>query len=841
MVINGTDLRIWVDDVLVADATTHSLSIKMGSRKPTTKDTNRFGRSAVRRLEVTGSSESLLVYGNFETILQKMNLREPVKMDFGNISEDSDQIDKNYVYCTGNFIISSFDKTDPDDEGSGYTINFEHYSNFALKSKLESPTGLTAVAASASVIDLSWVNVLLSGEGVSIERSEDNINFIEIDTVELGVDEYEDTGLESGTLYYYRIRAMKEGEYSSYSLTASDETSWGADIPTGLTTAVYSDSRIDLSWVNVDTKGDGVSIERSVNGSTYVEIDTVELGIDEYSDTGLALGTKYSYRVKSYKGEEYSDPSNVDFERINPSVLSDTNTVGWFASDDLSTITKDSGDLVSAWNDKLGSGHNLLQATGSKKAKWGIGGIYFDGLTDGMKTAAFTWNQPEYVYMVFRQITYTANEFILDGENNVSMLFRQASGGTAPELDMYAGSALNKNSTLKMNQYGIARILFNGANSKLQINEETAVTGNVGASNAGGLTVGSNVTIAGSWSHIEVAEIICRKTADSGATESSIYTYLKNKYQGVWVKQGAVLSATLVGEADNVYEPHIIREGNPQILTGTVFKMWYSGGWGNGNIYYAESTDGITWSKYSGSPCVTGHVRGCILKVDTTYYLYCTKESNEYEVDLYTSSDGVAFSLLQAVVLTKGSSGQWDDSYIGTPTVWKEGSNWYMLYDGYGNDVGVGWLTGLATSSDGIVWTKYGSNPVINEVTTRGGTCVHKIGSTYWVWLIGAPLISGSGVNLPTDIYRYRSTDLHTWIPDPVRPVLSRSTADEGQNGIVGQCADPCLIEYNGQCYLYYSGSADGSQQTGNQKIKLAIADMTLEELINTEEGNIIA
>jgi hypothetical protein len=130
MVINGTDLRIWIDDVLVADATSHSLSVKMGSRKATTKDTNRFGRAASRRLDVTGTSEALMVYGNFETIYSAMVKQSPVKIDLGNISEEDDSLNQLLTYATGNFLITGLDKTDPDDDNSSYTITFDLYSNF---------------------------------------------------------------------------------------------------------------------------------------------------------------------------------------------------------------------------------------------------------------------------------------------------------------------------------------------------------------------------------------------------------------------------------------------------------------------------------------------------------------------------------------------------------------------------------------------------------------------------------------------------------------------------------------------------------------------------------------
>lgn len=77
---------------------------------------------------------------------------------------------------------------------------------------------------------------------------------------------------------------------------------WKAEAPTGLTATVFSDTRIDLAWTNVDTKGDGVSIERSTDNITYVEIDTVALGIAIYLNIGLTGGTLYYYRVRAFKG-----------------------------------------------------------------------------------------------------------------------------------------------------------------------------------------------------------------------------------------------------------------------------------------------------------------------------------------------------------------------------------------------------------------------------------------------------------------------------------------------------------------------------------------------------------
>jgi hypothetical protein len=86
---------------------------------------------------------------------------------------------------------------------------------------------------------------------------------------------------------------------------------WAEGIPTDLTATAISDTEIDLEWVNVDLVGDGVSIERSPTGETFTKIGTVVLGVTTYSDTNLTPETKYYYRVKSYKGHEYSNHSII--------------------------------------------------------------------------------------------------------------------------------------------------------------------------------------------------------------------------------------------------------------------------------------------------------------------------------------------------------------------------------------------------------------------------------------------------------------------------------------------------------------------------------------------------
>jgi hypothetical protein len=95
---------------------------------------------------------------------------------------------------------------------------------------------------------------------------------------------------------------------------------WGASpnpppaAPSGLSATAVSQTGIDLSWTDNSTDESAFRIERSPNGSSgWAEIATVGANVTAYSDTGLACGTPYYYRVRAYRDSDaqYSAYSNV--------------------------------------------------------------------------------------------------------------------------------------------------------------------------------------------------------------------------------------------------------------------------------------------------------------------------------------------------------------------------------------------------------------------------------------------------------------------------------------------------------------------------------------------------
>ncbi len=63
-------------------------------------------------------------------------------------------------------------------------------------------------------------------------------------------------------------------------------------------------------------------------------------------------------------------------------------------------------------------------------------------------------------------------------------------------------------------------------------------------------------------------------------------------------------------------------------------------------------------------------------------------------------------------ILGLGPSGSWDDVWIASPRVLITQSSYEMFYSAFdGNNIRIGY----AISQDGLAWTKYKGNPVINE------------------------------------------------------------------------------------------------------------------------------
>ncbi len=155
-----------------------------------------------------------------------------------------------------------------------------------------------------------------------------------------------------------------------------------------------------------------------------------------------------------------------------------------------------------------------------------------------------------------------------------------------------------------------------------------------------------------------------------------------------------VIKTGVKGEWDDHYvcAPSIYYDGN-------IYHNWYTGlsqiappTYAPYLIGYATSYDGINWTKYSMNPIIKSHKcwyygksSMSVLRCGTQYYGWYNfnKDGINRMINFTTSNDGVNWvDHSKNPVLQKGSSGFWDDDFIGSCEVILREHQYWMYYTG---------------------------------------------------------------------------------------------------------------------------------------------------------------
>lgn len=141
--------------------------------------------------------------------------------------------------------------------------------------------------------------------------------------------------------------------------------------------------------------------------------------------------------------------------------------------------------------DLTGNGRTLASnAADSRRPLLRTGSVVhleFDGIDDNMR-AVFTANQPFTRISLLKQISWTVNEQLLDGASINSTYVPQTPSSPAFYVRSVSGIITPSPMPAVGNWFVLAEV-YNGASSKVQINKNAAVTGTLGATNPGGITI----------------------------------------------------------------------------------------------------------------------------------------------------------------------------------------------------------------------------------------------------------------------------------------------------------------------------------------------------------------
>jgi hypothetical protein len=203
--------------------------------------------------------------------------------------------------------------------------------------------------------------------------------------------------------------------------------------------------------------------------------------------------------------------------------------------------------------------------------------------------------------------------------------------------------------------------------------------------------------------------------------------------------------------------------GAPSVyFDGATYRMWFScraDSIDKLEIAYAESQDGVRWVKHTSSPggptvAVLSPTKGTFDHLDVTsphvlfdagiYKMWYqgTDAAGLQQIGYATSPDGVVWTKHGVPVLHEGPLDAFDTRGVGQPCVILEGSTYIMCYAGTGIDFRK--RLGLAVSADGISWSRYANNPVLDlgaqgsfDENGLSAPWILKVGSTFHVWFAG--------------------------------------------------------------------------------------------------------
>jgi len=264
-----------------------------------------------------------------------------------------------------------------------------------------------------------------------------------------------------------------------------------------------------------------------------------------------------------------------------------------------------------------------------------------------------------------------------------------------------------------------------------------------------------------------------------------------------------------------------------------VYKMWYGANGGIGwRIGYAFSPDGkqnwqrgegpvidlledIAWGEETTDPYVMWDDNQYKMWYSSLQGMFPSSGPDRYRTKYATSADGINWEENDWVL--RGTPGEWDSGGIARGlTVLKMGDEYKMWYAG-GNEKQMGtleekWRIGYATSPDGINWTKYAGNPVIEPIEWWERNMVSYPNVIYEDGVYHM-FYAATSLNLPVSIVYAISTDgIHWEKPASKNPVFGTGPASSFDSRYV---ASPFVIKEGDIFRIWYDGLASDHWQIG--------------------------
>lgn len=182
-----------------------------------------------------------------------------------------------------------------------------------------SPVGMQVRAATADTTAFQsgpwlgaplWLMLARSGNLFAAYRSNDGDNWTPLGSATVSMPATIHVGLAVSS---HDNSTLNTGTFSGIELVGSGQPPTAPNAPSNLAGSLAAPTSVRLQWTDNSTDETGFVVERSpgTGNGTFQSAATVSANIVEYTDTGLANGTTYTYRVRAVRDSIASDPSNT--------------------------------------------------------------------------------------------------------------------------------------------------------------------------------------------------------------------------------------------------------------------------------------------------------------------------------------------------------------------------------------------------------------------------------------------------------------------------------------------------------------------------------------------------
>jgi hypothetical protein len=233
------------------------------------------------------------------------------------------------------------------------------------------------------------------------------------------------------------------------------------------------------------------------------------------------------YESFQYLNPLYSSFSPRDIPSLKVWLKAD---VGTYQNSTMTIPAVIDADPVGGWADQSGNGNHLINAAATvPQLKLNvINGkpvVRFDGANDFLRvTFGAALTQPNHIFMVGIQISWTNNDSMFDGATaNKQRLYSRVA---TPTVTMYAGANGPTSASWTLGAAMLLECLYNSVNSTFIINNGIAATGNPNPNTMDGLTLGDT----GAPGNVDICEFLVYDAEITGSNLANLRAYLNWKW-----------------------------------------------------------------------------------------------------------------------------------------------------------------------------------------------------------------------------------------------------------------------------------------------------------------------